>query len=207
MQRMICSWYKCTIHWQRKNCVEHFSLKGANWTTHSWIHFISCEGCLAQIFCWITASLLSTSDSGANMIKAVYLLSDMQEGSLSKEVNGTDPMVTGMDENEIDEVHGEGPNLVIELDARTCVALRCSAHTLQLAIDNALKEQQSTNLISTKRRVAKKLCTPNVGTLLKRMGHKGVIVYCPIRWHSTHKMLEQLFWSFCKDMSLTPLKN
>ncbi|CAM4721134.1 unnamed protein product [Leuciscus chuanchicus] len=41
------------------------------------------------------------------MIKAVSLLSDMQEGSLSKEVNGTDPMVTGMDENEIDEVHSK----------------------------------------------------------------------------------------------------
>lgn len=66
-------------------------------------------------------------------------------------------MVKGMDENEIDEVHGEGPNLVIELDARTCVVLRCSAYTLQLSIGNALKEQRSSNLISTKRRVAKKV--------------------------------------------------
>jgi len=56
------------------------------------------------------------------MIKAVSLLSDMQEGGLSKEVNRTDQMVTGMDEKEIDEVHCKGPNLVIELDARMCCA-------------------------------------------------------------------------------------
>lgn len=148
-----------------------------------------------------------TSDNGANMLKAVSLLSDMQEGIPSNEANETDPLGAGMDEDEIDAIQGETPDVVIELDSVTSGhvlrSVRCSAHTLQLAVDDALKEQRSSNLISKARRVAKKLRTQNVVTLLKRMGHKRAIVDCPTRWHSTHDMLERLLelHHFCEDMS------
>lgn len=83
--------------------------------------------------------------------------------------------------------------------------MRCSAHTLQLAVDDALKEKGVSNVIAKACRVAKKLRTPNVVAVIKRMDHKRAIVDCPTRWHSTHDMLERLceLRSFCDDMSPT----
>lgn len=130
------------------------------------------------------------------MLKAVSLLSDMQEGTPSDEENETDPFGAEIGEDELDGIEDERPDLEIELDCmmsgHVLRSVRCSAHTLQLAVDDALKEQRSSNLISKARRVAKKLRTQNVVTLLKRMGHKRAIVNSPTRWHSTHDMLERL---------------
>ncbi|KAL0189695.1 hypothetical protein M9458_016794, partial [Cirrhinus mrigala] len=151
-----------------------------------------------------------TSDNGANMIKAVSLLSDIQEDTMCNEVNEADTMDKEEDGDETDiqdESQELVPDLAIELDSvmqeHVLRSVRCSAHTLQLAVDDALKEQRSTNLISKARRVAKKLRTQNVVVLLKRMGLKRAIVDCPTRWHSTHDMLERLLElkNFCQDMS------
>lgn len=84
-----------------------------------------------------------TSDNGANMLKALSLLSDMQEGTPSDEENETDPFGAEMDKDELDGIQCETPDLVIELDSmmsgHVLRSVRCSAHTLQLAVDDAFK--------------------------------------------------------------------
>lgn len=116
-------------------------------------------------------------------------------------MNETDPVDTGMDEDDVGEVQGESEELVIELDSamQECVlgSVICSAHTLQLAVDDALKVQRSANLISKARQVGK------IVILLKRMEQKRAIVGCPTRWHSTQDMLERLLElrNSCEDMS------
>lgn len=70
--------------------------------------------------------------------------------------------------------------------------MHCSAHAVQLAAEDALKDKGVSNVIAKARRVAKKLRTTNVLAVLKRMGHKRAIVDCPTRWHSTHDMLDRL---------------
>ncbi len=50
--------------------------------------------------------------------------------------------------------------------------IRCAAHTLQLAIKDALKKSQLTVTIENARRVSIKLRTPNVAILLKEAGLK-----------------------------------
>lgn len=84
-----------------------------------------------------------------------------------------------------------------------CCVVRCAAHTLQLAVDDSLK--QASNTIAKARRVAKRLRSQNVVCVLKRMGHKRAIVDCATRWHSTHDMLQRLLElkSFCEDMAPT----
>ncbi|KAL2102072.1 hypothetical protein ACEWY4_003833 [Coilia grayii] len=140
-----------------------------------------------------------TADNGANMQKAVRVLSEIQATSLNEEEESD--MDTEADDTEKEPV--------IEIDSvvqgHVLRSVRCSAHTLQLAVDDALKDNGVSNVIGKARRVAKKLRTPNVVAVLKRLGHKRAIVDCPTRWHSTHDMLDRLceLRSFCDDMSPT----
>lgn len=54
-------------------------------------------------------------------------------------------MGTGMEEDELAAIQSETPDLVIELDSvisgLVLCSVRCPGHTLQLAVDDALKEQ------------------------------------------------------------------
>lgn len=73
------------------------------------------------------------SDNGTNMLKAVSLLSDMQEeGTPSNEVNETETLGAEMDEDELDAIQGKTPDVVIELDSvmsgHVLRSVRCSAH-------------------------------------------------------------------------------
>lgn len=58
---------------------------------------------------------------------------------------------------------------VVQGHVLRCV--HCSAHTLQLAVKDALKDKGVSNVISNARRGAEKLRNPNVVAVLKRMGH------------------------------------
>lgn len=144
-----------------------------------------------------------TADNGANMQKAVQLLSDLQSTG-----NGDEEENDAESDTETDDTGGE-PDVELEIDSviqgKVLRSVRCSAHTLQLAVDDALKDKGVSNLIGKARRVAKKLRAPNVVAVLKRMGRKRAIIDCPTRWHSTHDMLERLseLRSFCDDMSPT----
>lgn len=141
-----------------------------------------------------------TADNGANMQKAVQVLSDLQATGHDEEEENNDA------DTEADNMEKE-PDIEIDpvVQGQVLRSVRCSAHTLQLAVDDALKEKGVSNIIGKARRVAKKLRTPNVVAVIKRMGHKRAIVDCPTRWHSTHDMLDRLceLRSFCDDMSPT----
>ncbi|XP_051977288.1 uncharacterized protein LOC127639367 [Xyrauchen texanus] len=147
-----------------------------------------------------------TSDNGVNMVKEVYLLSDMQDDDLSNNENYTDAAITLVKE-ELTEAEVGSQELDIELDTvmqgHVLRSVRCPAHTFQLAIDDALKEKWSSSLICKARRVAKELRTQNIVIPRKKMGHERAIVDCATCWQSTHDMLEWLLElrSFCEDMS------
>ncbi|KAK5866668.1 hypothetical protein PBY51_020839 [Eleginops maclovinus] len=130
-----------------------------------------------------------TSDNGANMLKAVSLLSDIQERALSNEdATCEETEEIGEDVEMVGEDEGSQEEPILQLDSvshgHVLRSVRCAAHTLQLAVDDSLK--QASNIIAKARRVAKRLRSQNVVCVLKRMGHKRAIVDCATRWHSTH---------------------
>ncbi|CAL8358594.1 unnamed protein product [Merluccius merluccius] len=142
------------------------------------------------------------------MLKAVTLLSDIQErGESNEDATGEETEQTGEDVEKAGEDVGNQEELTLQIDSvwpgHVLRSVRCAAHTLQLAVDDALK--QVSNIIAKARHVAKRLRTQNVVCVLKRMGHKRAIVDCATRWHSTHDMLERLLElkTFCEDMAPT----
>ncbi|XP_048884971.1 uncharacterized protein LOC125750773 [Brienomyrus brachyistius] len=82
---------------------------------------------------------------------------------------------------------------------------RCSAHTFQLAVEDALKDRNTSSLIAKARHVCEKLCTPNVSGFLRRLGQTQAVTDYPNRWLSTFDMLERLclLKTFCEDMAPT----
>ncbi|XP_068172121.1 zinc finger BED domain-containing protein 4-like [Antennarius striatus] len=142
-----------------------------------------------------------TADNGANMQKAVRTLSDTQANESIDEDDESDVDAEPSDEYQVDPL--------VEIDSvvqgRVLRSVRCSAHTLQLAVEDALKDKLASDVISAARCVAKKLCTANVLAILKRMGHKRPVIDCPMRWHSTYDMLDRLceLKTFCDYMSPT----
>ena len=75
-----------------------------------------------------------TSDNGANMLKAVTLLSDIQEEEETEQ--------TGEDVEKAGEDVGNQEELTLQLNSvwpgHVLRSERCAAHTLQLAVDDAL---------------------------------------------------------------------
>ena len=99
-----------------------------------------------------------TSDNGANMLKAVTLLSDIQErGESNKDATGEETEQTGEDVEKAGEDVGNQEELTLQLNSvwpgHVLRSERCAAHTLQLAVDDALK--QASNIIAKARHVAK----------------------------------------------------
>ena len=81
-------------------------------------------------------------------------------------------------------------------------SIRCAANTLQLTVDNALKDKSIAELIAKARRVCRKLRTL---TIIKRMKLLKPILDCVTLLHSTHGVLERLLVlkNFCHDMTPT----
>lgn len=65
----------------------------------------------------------------------------------------------------------------------TVTAVRCAAHTLQLAVKDACKEFES--IFELCRRAVRTLRTPNVALELKRNQLLQAVLDCPTRWDST----------------------
>lgn len=90
------------------------------------------------------------------------------------------------------------------------IGIRCSAHTLQLAVDDALKRTKTiSHLISRARNLAKKLRTQTFIYLIKKQNLKKPIIDCPTRWCSTVDMLENLLLlkDYCEELALTKFQN
>ena len=169
-----------------------------------------------------------TSDNGANIIKSITLLSNAQQ-ELTVQSNTDQPSTSACnspptiftlhDDDSDDESNNNAEfkadsilfNVEIVLDSlldsgSTCGILRgvrCAAHTLQLAVADALKETSCKEGIDKARSVCKRLRTPSIMTILKRLGQKKPVIDCPTRWHSTCDMLLRLLGlkCFCEDMA------
>ena len=85
-----------------------------------------------------------TSDNGANMLKAVTLISDIQErGESNEDATGEETEQTGEDVEKAGEDVGNQEELTLQLDSvwpgHVLRSVRCAAHTLQMAVNDALK--------------------------------------------------------------------
>ena len=81
--------------------------------------------------------------------------------------------------------------------------IRCAAHTLQLAVEDAITSCPDTNLIIGKARdVAKHLRTPNVMYILRAQKAPCPILDTETRWQSKFDMLARLLElkAFCQSL-------
>ena len=81
--------------------------------------------------------------------------------------------------------------------------VRCPAHTLLLAVEDALEESSLRDVISSARYFCKKLKNPSICVLLKKLKLRKQVLDSPARWHSTYDMLHRLLLlkDFCLDMT------
>ena len=68
--------------------------------------------------------------------------------------------------------------------------MRCTAHTLQLAIRDGLKVRYVASLISKIRQVVVAARSPKIDAILRRKTNKGATLDQATRWGSTYLMLE-----------------
>lgn len=140
-----------------------------------------------------------TVDNGANMIKAVELLKKEIKELLKQ--NDTNQPFLNSSNNEIVHENGENDESIYTTDDENLNddvlvgvlnAVRCSAHTLQLAANDAIKNENIKPLIDEIRSAIKNmrsvthkeyfLCNPN----------KKPIMDVVTRWGSTYEMLHSL---------------
>ncbi|XP_018574395.1 uncharacterized protein LOC108913338 [Anoplophora glabripennis] len=84
--------------------------------------------------------------------------------------------------------------------------MRCAAHTLQLAVENAMKQDEEVkNLILEARKIVKILRTQTYIYMLRKQKFKKPFIDCPTRWGSTFDMLNRLLElkEFCTEMEFT----
>ncbi|KAM7282286.1 zinc finger BED domain-containing protein 4-like [Ixodes scapularis] len=149
-----------------------------------------------------------TTDNAANLVKSVSLIVEHEETNFHgvHAINGAesddDEQFWNESESDIifEELLGAGSGI-----AATGVALRgvrCAAHTLQLAVEDALKSADVKVLLDKCRAICKKLRVPTTMMLVKKLNLKKPILDCPTRWNSTCDMLERLIElkPFCIDM-------
>lgn len=133
-----------------------------------------------------------TTDNGTNMLKAAQLLQE-DDPAQREEVQ----VLEDMDDDALPEC---------ELPAKhTLQSIRCAAHTLQLAVDDAVKATPSLKwqeLLDQARNLAKYLRTPTVARQVKREGHPLPSLDVKTRWGSSYDMLRSIkdMKSFIADM-------
>lgn len=166
-----------------------------------------------QIYC-------ITTDNGANMIKLSKLMNesclgtntsesdDVQAGPSSVEANESNNLCEDFNseynyDDETSELEHTFTNQVTtvlreqfmnagESSGHEIGIVRCAAHTLQLALLDACKDETTCSLITSGREVVRRLRTPQFVRLL-RQNYKNVPkLDCTTRWHSTIDMVESL---------------
>lgn len=146
-----------------------------------------------------------TSDNGANMLAMSRriqeeLLDNIEELNTNSE-HAENSQIDFTPEND-QELLGLVESLQFEREnvAQPMVtAVRCAAHTLQLAVRDACKEQQP--LFQSCRHAVRTLRRPNVALELKRNQLLQEVLDCPTRWDSTADMLDRLVGlkEFCEE--------
>lgn len=154
-----------------------------------------------------------TSDNGSNMVKLGKLLSDAQ-CLLGVEKLESDDLQENLEfpvlNTPEDWMPGQNTALINNI--------RCAAHTLQLAVDDALKNVPGITETMTKaRKSAKSLRTPTIRKMLIAAAPRANKPKLDLvtRWHSTADMLESLmevkdffeeFSSSHKPLALTDIE-
>lgn len=165
-----------------------------------------------------------TSDNGANMVKLGRLLEDAQS-STAEESEAEDSTLSEEEEEEGNELNEAemaehqssdedtthealDESYSCELcDSTTLIAnIRCAAHTLQLAVADALKTIQGTKkTIAKARRVVKELRKPTVRKMWLASNPTATKPKLDVatRWNSTADMLDSLvkLKDFCIEFS------
>lgn len=143
-----------------------------------------------------------TTDNGANMLKAARLLSETDD----------EPDASSSDEDDDSGYpeFGYCGSLLDDSEDAECLGLdgadfklgvRCAAHTLQLAVSDALKDSGSNTLVAQCRAHVKKLRVQSAMGLIRKLGLRKPVIDCPTRWMSTLNMLTRFveLKDFAKD--------
>ena len=114
-----------------------------------------------------------TTDTGSNMLKAAELIQESQEDVAQELID------------EVPETEYELATLDFKLQS-----IRCAAHTLQLAVDDAVKETDGLReLLDVVRKMARHLRTPCLVRLLKKESLPTPVLDVTTRWSSIYDML------------------
>ncbi|CAH2986986.1 unnamed protein product [Chilo suppressalis] len=157
-----------------------------------------------------------TSDNGANMLAMSRQIADLQaildETAEDKDSSSEDNI--DWDYWESDNLHGhqqlvdnlnniEFEDIVEHETLSRMTAVRCAAHTLQLAVKDACLELQP--FLEECRQAVRVLRTPNVALVLRQNNLPQAILDCPTRWDSIVNMLERLMRlkQFCSTHTLS----
>lgn len=79
-----------------------------------------------------------------------------------------------------------------EDDNLQLTSVDCAAHTLQLAVNDVIKDKTIQGILKRARELCKKLRNPTVRSLLNSMNKRKPILDCKTRWNSIADMLECL---------------
>ena len=133
-----------------------------------------------------------TSDSGRNMLKAAeFLMNEFQISDSDEELCDENATLFEDEDYVLATLH---PNII---------HIKCVAHTVQLAVQDTLSSSSCIkNNIDQIRKVCKKLRTPNMTNLAKKINLRKAILDCPTRWNSTYNMILRLldYKTFCFDV-------
>lgn len=137
-----------------------------------------------------------TTDNGSNMLKAASLLNDATCGETSDYDDAPTSDDISMDIDEEFSLSGE------HQDVGQIHSVRCAAHTLQLAVNDALKHEATVDIFTKCRKISKKFRTQTLMSLIRKLKLKKPILDCVTRWMSTVIMLKRLteLRGFCDDM-------
>ena len=159
------------------------------------------------------------TDNGANMIKMVKLIGGKyyieDEVGESEETDESDDECThsgaalnsGADEITQEEGVGSSEDEIFYTDIENLLpctdfhirGMLCAAHTLQLAVKDAIRKDEETNtILNQSRKIVNILRRPNNTYTLKAAKMRKPVNDCPTRWTSTYNMLKRLIT--CRDV-------
>ncbi|XP_064462638.1 uncharacterized protein LOC135373352 [Ornithodoros turicata] len=144
-----------------------------------------------------------TTDNGANMIKAVELLreEELEETALlANDDEEEDSAQTGDYLSELEQAGSANS------DEPLVQGVRCAAHTLQLAVHDALKNEEAQETVGKCRALTKLLRTQTMMSLIRKLQLKKPVIDTPTRWMSTSRMIRRLLElrEFCDDLLTQP---
>ena len=152
-----------------------------------------------------------TTDNGANMLSSVRLLSEQQLNETNDYLDLSRYSQLSGEEDNYDDCKSDDfladdlLNVVQEAQRSLLSGINCCAHTIQLAVQDALKCTSATELLKVARSIVKQLKCQNLMMILRQMKSKMPILDCVTRWSSSYCMLDRLLElrKFCKEMEET----